>query len=81
MKNRIYQLPIDADLDLRFKELQKQFAVGEKLVSTSVHEELRLMIITTEVAEPTRRGQSRNLLLEEIDSGKIPPSVLGLKKD
>ena len=75
MKNKIYVLDIDSELDLKFQELQKRFVHGEKVLGTAVHD--NKLVITTEVSD----GRKRNLLLEEIGAGKIPPSVLGLKKD
>jgi hypothetical protein len=79
MNNKIYQIPIDAELHLRFKELQEGFVPGERIVSTNVHD--KLMIVTTEVdTNQTKSGRPRNLLLEEIGKGQIPAAVLGLKK-
>ncbi len=73
-KSKIYMLDIDDKLDLKYQELQKQFVSGEKIVSTAVHE--GRLVITTEVVVG---GRPKNLLLEEIDAGKIPASILGLK--
>lgn len=67
-------LDIDSELDLKFQKLQKQFAPDEKIVGTAVHE--KRLIITTEIASGKR---PRNLLLEEIEAGKIPASILGLE--
>lgn len=72
MKNRVYTLVVDSNLDSSIQELQKRFHPKERIVSTDVRGDK--YIVMTEIDD----GKSRNLLLEDMAKGKIPPEILGL---
>lgn len=72
--NRIYTIPIDDKLDLRLKEFQKQLNEGEEIIG-QVQAGNKLVITTKE----DKKGKAKNLLLEEIDAGKMP-NVFGSMK-
>lgn len=74
MSNKIYMLDINDDVDAAFTELQNTWSSNEVLVSTAVAD--KKLIVTTEIS--SLAGRPKNLLLDEIDRGKIPASVLGI---
>lgn len=74
MSNKIYILDINDNVESVFVELQNTWSLNEVLVSTAVAD--KKLIVTTEVSNLA--GRPKNLLLDEIDRGKIPASVLGI---
>lgn len=66
VENNLYTLEIDDNLDGKFREMQKRFKEGEKIVSTNI--DGKKMFVTTEV--PERDG--KNLLLDALRAGKMP---------
>ena len=68
MENHVYTLTVDDSLDGKFRELKSRFRPGEKIVDTKISG--NKMIVITE--SPARvRGQSRNLLLDDMKAGKL----------
>jgi len=68
MENHVYTLIVDDNLDGKFREMKKRFRPGEKIVNTNVSG--NKMIVFTESPEQ-KRGQSRNLLLDDLKAGKL----------
>ena len=68
MTNHVYTLILDDNLDGKFREMKKRFRSGEKIISTITSG--NKMIVTTE-APVQVRGQSRNLLLDDLKAGKL----------
>lgn len=64
MKNRVYILKLDSNLDKRMKALTERLGKHERIVAQSIDQENKQIIITTEEHE-CKCGKHKNLLLEE----------------
>lgn len=66
MSNRIYTLIVDASLDLKLQEFQRQLKEGEEIIAQTTvplpDGKTKLVITTKE----THKKGTKNLLLEEL---------------
>jgi hypothetical protein len=65
MKNKIYEIDADKDLDVELQKLRRTFTSGEKVVATGIYKDK--FIITTESPD---EAPIKNLLLEELRRNK-----------
>lgn len=63
-KNNIYTLELDDNLDGKFRELQRRFKKGERIISTNTSG--NKMLVTTETPE-----KETNLLLDDLRAGRM----------
>jgi hypothetical protein len=66
----IYIIHIDSGVDDALRKFEEQLAEDEQIVSQSVNETLRVIVVTTRTPHVNTMGRPKNLLLEELQSKK-----------